>query len=264
MNRVAEQFATLRTKRRKALIPYIMGGYPEFSTTVKLLETLTESGADCIEVGAAFSDPLADGPVIQTAGQSVLKNGGSLTKLLEALSSVVRDLPIPVVMMIYYNMIFQRGQRRFMEELKASGFSGLIVPDLPPEEAGGLRQLGDELEIGLTFLTAPTSTSQRIIITSQATTGFIYAVSLKGVTGMRNDLPPGLPEFVGRIRKQTDKPVAVGFGISKPWQAQEISKYSDGVIIGSAILETITTDPSLKKTKDFMRELRAGIDYSHH
>lgn len=259
MNRVAEQFATLRANRKKALIPYIMGGYPEPSTTIKLIEMLVKTGADCIEVGAAFSDPLADGPVIQAAGQMVLQNGCTLQKLLGTLRPVVSEVPVPVILMIYYNMIFQKGERRFMEELKASGFSGLIIPDLPPEEAGDLRKLAEELELGLTFLAAPTSTSKRIIITAEATTGFIYAVSVKGVTGVRTELPQGLPEFVGKIRAQTDKPVAVGFGISKPWQAQEICNYADGVIIGSAVLGAIAADFSLKRAEGLIRELRTCI-----
>ncbi|HOP75704.1 MAG TPA: tryptophan synthase subunit alpha [Bacillota bacterium] len=259
MNRVAECFELKRRQNQKVLIPYMMGGYPNLPDSAAALEILAEAGADLIEVGIPFSDPLADGPVIQAAGQQALTNGCTFSRLMQELGPVVKALPIPVMMMAYYNIIFQRGVRRFVEEIKDNGFSGVIVPDLPPEEADELRDAGREFEIGLSFLVAPTSTSQRIRSASHGSTGFIYAVSLKGVTGAREHLPPELPEFLQRIRRQTDKPVAVGFGIAQPWQAQRIAQMADGIIVGSAVIQRMSEEQGLKSAGMFLREMREAI-----
>lgn len=260
MNLVAERFKQLGDTRRKALIPYIMGGYPDLRSTVKQLEKLASYGADLIEVGIPFSDPLADGALIQAAGQQALQNGCTLGKLMETIKPVLRDLNLPVLTMVYYNMIFQRGVRRFLETLKCNGCAGVIIPDLPAEEAEELREAGMEFELALNFLVAPTSTPARIEKAAEATTGFIYAVSLNGVTGARDRLPEKLPEFIAGIRKITPKPVAVGFGISQPWQAREISSYADGVVVGSAVLQRIMADSSLEEMGRFVNQLRQSLD----
>lgn len=224
------------------------------------LEILAEAGADLIEVGVPFSDPLADGPVIQAAGQQALANGCTLDRLMKELGPVVKGLPVPAVMMVYYNIIYQRGIRRFVEEIRDNGFAGLIVPDLPPEEAEELQKAGLECGIGLSFLVAPTSTPQRIATASRCSTGFIYAVSLKGVTGARDHLPPDLPEFLQRIRSQSDKPVAVGFGIAQPWQGQTVAQMADGIIVGSAVIQRMAGENGLKEAGMFLREMRQAID----
>lgn len=260
MNQVADCFELKRQKNQKVLIPYMMGGYPNLPDSAAALEILTDAGADLIEVGIPFSDPLADGPVIQAAGQQALANGCTFTRLMKEIGPVVKRLPVPVVAMVYYNIIFQRGIRRFVEEIKDNGFAGIIIPDLPPEEGGELQDAGREFGVALNFLVAPTSTPQRIALVSRCSTGFIYAVSLKGVTGVRDHLPPELPAFIQQIRQQTDKPVAVGFGIAQPWQAQTVAQMADGIIVGSAVVQRMSEDNGLKSAGLFLREMREAVD----
>lgn len=259
MNRVALQFQKLRETGKKAFIPYIMGGDPDLASLPRILETLSEAGADLIEVGVPFSDPLADGPVIQTAGARALKNGCTLTRLLATIKPVAASLATPLMLMIYYNQVLQRGLERFMADVKEAGCAGLIIPDLPPEAAEGLHKLAADLEIGLNFLAAPTSKDERIKAAAKASTGFLYAVSLKGVTGVRSSLPPELPDFILRVKNLSDRPVAVGFGIATPEQARLVSELADGVIIGSAIVKTIAENPGLDKVKKLVVELRKAI-----
>lgn len=259
MNRVESKFQELRTAGRKAFIPYIMGGDPDLSATVRLISLLAENGADFIEVGVPFSDPLADGSVIQQAGVRALGNGCTLTKLLETLRELNRNLKVPLILMIYYNMIFQRGVQKFLGEVRETGCAGLIIPDLLPEEAGELRDTAGRLEIGVNFLVALTSGNERIRQAADASTGFLYAVSLKGVTGARANLPPELPDFVSKIKSLTTKPVAVGFGVSTPEQAGMVAKLADGVIVGSAIVNVAAGDPGLEKTRELVKGLRAAI-----
>ena len=259
MNRVALEFQKLRERGRKAFIPYLMGGDPDLASLPRLLEILTDTGADLIEIGVPFSDPLADGPVIQAAGVRALRQGCTLTKLLAAVKPVAPGLAAPLMLMIYYNQVLQRGLERFMNELKEAGCAGLIIPDLPPEAAGGLRKLAADLEIGLNFLVAPTSTEERIRAAAEASTGFLYAVSLKGVTGVRSSLPPELPEFINRVKSISERPVAVGFGIATPDQAGMVAGLTDGVIIGSAIVKTVAESPTLDQVQSFIKEIREAI-----
>lgn len=259
MNRVALEFDKLRESGRKAFIPYIMGGDPDLASLPRILEILTMAGADLIEVGVPFSDPLADGPVIQAAGVRALQNGCTLTKLLKTLKPVAASLPTPLMLMIYYNQIYQRGLKRFVAEAKEAGCAGLIIPDLPPEAGEELQGLAANLEIGLNFLVAPTSNEERIKAAAKASTGFLYAVSLKGVTGVRSSLPPELSDFIKGVKDLSCRPVAVGFGISDPEQARTVSGLADGVIIGSAIVKTLATNPSLDKVQSLVKGLREAI-----
>ncbi|HOJ77148.1 MAG TPA: tryptophan synthase subunit alpha [Bacillota bacterium] len=259
MNRVAERFRLLKEKGQKALITYIMGGDPDLAATAELIEILAQNGVDLIEIGVPFSDPLADGPVIQAAGQRSLANGCNLAKLLQAIKPAIQKVDIPVVLMIYYNMIMQRSLPAFFAEISAAGCSGLIIPDLPPDEAEELITLGNQYNVALNFLVAPTSSETRVIKAAESTTGFIYAVSLKGVTGARDSLATDLPEFINRVKSKTDQPVAVGFGISKPEQARKVVELADGVIVGSAIVKTIAEDRSYQKTIKLVKELKASI-----
>ncbi|MGE5607245.1 MAG: tryptophan synthase subunit alpha [Bacteroidota bacterium] len=259
MNRVALEFQKLRESGKKAFIPYVMGGDPDLSSLPRILETLAEVGADLIEVGVPFSDPLADGPVIQAAGVRALRNGCTLNKLLTAIKPVAASLATPLMLMIYYNQILQRGLERFMAEVKEAGCAGLIIPDLPPEAAEGLHKLAADLEIGLNFLVAPTSKDERIKAAAKASTGFLYAVSLKGVTGARNNLPTELPDFIMRVKSLSDKPVAVGFGIATPDQARMVAGLADGVIIGSAIVKAVAENAALDRARSFVKELREAI-----
>jgi tryptophan synthase alpha chain len=259
MNQVAAKFAELQHSQKKALIPYIMGGDPELGVTPKLVEVLIDCGVDLIEVGAPFSDPLADGPVIQSAGLRALRNGCTLSKLLHTLQPVAISAPIPLVLMIYYNMIYQYGLTRFFDALKTAGLSGLIIPDLPPDEAEMLQGLAQEYQIGLNFLVAPTSNEARIRQAAEASTGFVYAVSVKGITGVREQLPPELPQFITKVVKITAKPVAVGFGIASPEQAASIAKLASGVIVGSAIVRSVASDTTFRAVRQLVRELRAAV-----
>ena len=259
MNRVAAQFQQLHGTGKKAFIPYIMGGDPDLDGLPRILKTLTEAGADLIEVGVPFSDPLADGPVIQAAGVRALRQGCTLTKLLAAIKPVTPVLAAPLILMIYYNQVLQRGLERFMDEIKEAGCAGLIIPDLPPDAADELRELAARLEIGLNFLTAPTSKEERIKAAAEASTGFLYAVSLKGVTGARNSLPPELPDFIRRVKSLSERPVAVGFGIATPEQAGMVAGLADGVIIGSAIVKAVAESSDLDKVELFVKGLREAI-----
>ena len=261
MNQVTSKFQILRTEKRKALIPYIMGGDPGLKETARLLELLAENGADLIEVGVPFSDPVADGPVIQAAGQRALENGCTFSKLVSVLKTVTYGLPVPVVLMIYYNMIIQRGIDCLMEDLMAAGCGGLIIPDLPPEEAVELLLSAEKYNIGLNFLVAPTSSNERIMKAATASTGFVYAVSRKGVTGVRTSLPKDLPQFLHRVTAITTKPVAVGFGVSTPAQAKEIATIADGVIVGSAIVTAVAADSSFSKVRTLVSNLKEAITF---
>jgi tryptophan synthase alpha chain len=259
MNRIRQTFDELKCAGKKAFIPYIMGGDPGLTETARLIELLAASGANLIEVGVPFSDPLADGPVIQQAGIRSLQNGCTLEKLLQTLKTVTTRIKTPVILMIYYNMILKRGVEQFVAAAADSGCSGLIIPDLPSDEAASMIKLADQYSVGLNFLVAPTSKDQRIALAAEVSTGFLYAVSLKGVTGMRDTLPPELPDFVNRVKKLTSGPVAVGFGISTPEQARTVAGLADGVIIGSAMVKAVAADPSMEAARKLAAELRAGI-----
>ncbi|HBE78203.1 MAG TPA: tryptophan synthase subunit alpha [Firmicutes bacterium] len=259
MTIIAQKFADLRQNKKKAFIPYIMAGDPGLDRTVQLIELLAANGADLIEVGVPFSDPVADGPVIQQAGVRSLQNGCTFDKILASIKKVTPYIDTPLILMMYYNMIFQKGFQKFFESVKIAGCTGLIIPDLPPDEAAELRPLAEEYQIGLNFLVAPTSSDERIRLAAEASTGFLYAVSLKGVTGMRSSLPPELPQFVSKIKSLTDKPVAVGFGIATAEQAKMVAGLADGVIVGSAIVKAAASDPELSEVKRLVRELRGAI-----
>ncbi len=259
MNRIRQKFDELRKSGKKAFIPYLMGGDPDLSHTVAMLELLMEAGVDFIEIGVPFSDPLADGPVIQQAAVRSLQSGCTFDKLLPTIREVNKSGNVPLIFMIYYNMILQRGIKRFIEEIANCGCSGLIIPDLPPDEAGEVIDLTSSSGIGLNFLVAPTSSDKRISMAANVSTGFLYAVSLKGVTGVRTALPPELPQFVNRIKSITSNPVAVGFGISTPEQAKDVARLADGVIIGSAIVKAMAGDPSFKEARKLVEDLRKAI-----
>ncbi len=260
MNQVMAKFADLKSRRKKALVTYVLGGDPQLSETPRILEMLARAGADLIEVGIPFSDPIADGSVIQAAGQRSLGNGCTVGELFVTLKQAIANLDIPVVLMTYYNSIYRRGLERFMAEARQAGVAGLIIPDLLPDDSETIRRLAEEHEIGMNFLVAPTSAEARIQQADSASTGFVYAVSLKGITGVRNQLPVDLGDFMGRVKANTTKPVAIGFGIATPEQVRTVAPLADGVIVGSAIVQSIAADPSLQSTEHLVRSLRAALD----
>lgn len=239
MNRIKEKFALLKKRNKKALIAFITAGFPDLPATARLVLSFEKSGVDIIELGVPFSDPLADGPVIQEASAYSLKKGVNLQKILNLVKKLRKSTGIPICLMTYYNPIFRFGEKEFVDQAVISGVDGIIVPDLPPEEAREFIRYADKSGLINICFIAPTSSGERIKAISKKAKGFIYYVSLTGVTGKRNNLSADLKTNLAKIKKFTSLPVCVGFGISGAQQAQEASKFSDGVIIGSAIVDKI-------------------------
>ena len=263
MNRINKLFKRLKKQKKKALITYITAGYPDLEATKKLILKLTESGADLIELGIPFSDPLADGTTIQRASQRSLLKGTNITSILRMARSVRHAVETPFVFMTYYNPILHYGIKKFIKDSKASGADGVIVPDLPPEEAKELIEISKKEDFSVIFLAAPTSTKNRLKIISAKSTGFIYYVTLTGVTGARKELPADIVQHVKSLKKITKKPVCVGFGISSPDQAKKASKMADGIIVGSAIIKIIEKNIGkkdlYKKVTAFVRNLAKTV-----
>ncbi len=239
MKRIEKTFAELKKKGEKALVAYITAGYPDLETTRALIPALAKAGVDILEVGVPFSDPTADGPVIQAASQAALKNGTTLTGVLDLIAGLRGAVEIPLVLFSYYNPIFSMGSAPFARRAAAAGVDGVLVVDLPAEEAGELR--GETYPSGIDFisLVAPTTGGDRVGKVVKAASGFIYYISVTGVTGTRG---PDLEETrtnVGVIRTMTKLPVVVGFGVSTPEQAREIGGAADGVVVGSAFVKRI-------------------------
>ena len=268
MERIRATFDRLRRSGRKALIPFVMGGDPSLALTGPLLLALEEAGADLIEVGIPFSDPLADGPVIQAASARALARGATPPRVLAAVASVRRRLHVPVVCLSYWNPILQFGgggpqaAERFVRAAHASGCSGLIVPDLPVEEGGRLRATAGRAGIAVIVLAAPTSPPERLRLIARASHGFIYYVSVTGTTGIRRALPPALVHGVRQLKLVTTKPVCVGFGISTPAQARAVARVADGVIVGSALVHAMGRArgrAALRRAAAFVRRLREAV-----
>lgn len=220
--------------KRAALMPYLMGGYPDLDGSSEAGLAAAAAGADLIELGIPFSDPLADGPVIHAAATEALARGATLHGVLRVCERVARE--VPVVLMVYVNVIVAAGPEAFALRASAAGASGLIVPDLPHDEADEVRAACDGEGLALVPLVAPTTTAERIGQIGADARGFVYTVSLTGTTGERAELPPGLPETVAAVRASTEVPVAVGFGISTPDQARAVAEVADGVIVGSRVV----------------------------
>ncbi len=256
MSRITEAFKT----GHKALVGFITCGYPDIEITIKAARALAESGCDILELGIPFSDPLADGATIQKASYEALSKGVTPQKCLEAAKVISENTDIPLAFMTYYNPVLNYGLEDFCHACIHAGISGLIIPDLPPEEGKGLESITRKNNIDLIYLLAPTSTDKRIEIVTKRSRGFIYLVSLTGVTGARKELSPELDNFVRRVKKQTQKPLCVGFGISTPEQAAEAAKDADGVIIGSKIIQLIEEDNTLSSLKIFTSGVRRALD----
>jgi anthranilate synthase component 1 len=234
---IRQKWNELRLKNEAGLIAYAMAGFPSMDESMRIAGTLAESGADFLEIGLPFSDPIADGPVIQAASQIGLGNGATLEVLLEEIPKL--KLEIPLILMSYLNPLLNHGLSRTFRDLKGAGFSGLIVPDLPVDESGEWTALSKSFGVDLILLAAPTSSDARLKKIAEASSGFVYCVSVAGTTGIRKDLPPDAPRMVKRLRKLTDKPLAVGFGVSTPEHVRELSKTADGVIVASRILKAV-------------------------
>ncbi len=238
MSRIDRTFKVLKNKGQVALIPFIVAGDPDLETTEALVLKMAESGADIIELGVPFSDPIADGPIIQAASQRALQHGVNLKDIFR-LTERLKEIDISLVLMGYFNPIFRYGLKDFAEGCKQNRIDGVIIPDLPPEEAGTWIVEARKKDLGTIFLVAPTSPPERIRLASRYSRGFIYYVSVTGVTGTRESLSEEIGLAVKHIKEISQKPVAVGFGISTPEQAKTVSRFADGVIVGSAIVKII-------------------------
>ncbi|HLW46796.1 MAG TPA: tryptophan synthase subunit alpha [bacterium] len=259
-NRLVRAFAALRAERRCALIPYIMAGDPDVPATEQLVDTLVASGASAVELGVPFSDPIADGPVNQRAGLRAMAQGMAIRPALDLVARLRTRTQVPLLIMTYYNLVLRYGPGRFAREAVSAGLDGLIAADLPPDTAEELTSEARRAGLATVFMAAPTSTLERIRAVAAASTGFVYCVSRTGVTGVRDTLPEGLPALIARIRAETEKPVCVGFGISRPAQAREVARVADGVIVGSALVQMIEDDPhDIARLERFVRDLAAAI-----
>jgi len=242
---VSEKFKELKTRNEAALILYLTGGYPNLSDSMKILKTLSENGADIIEIGIPFSDPIADGPTIQESSHTSLIKGATLKKIMVNVKKL--ELETPIVFMSYLNPLLAYGKEEVLRDMNKNGVSGLIIPDLPVEEANEWISLSRDYKIELTFLVTPTSPAKRRKKIVQESQGFVYCVSVTGTTGVRNTMPSYLNKFLKDIRKSTKTPIAIGFGISTPKQIEFLRDKVDGVIIGSRIIEAIKNGENLKE-----------------
>lgn len=256
MSRITDVFRS----GHKALIAYVTVGYPSLGVTLEVVPRLAKTGADIVELGIPFSDPLADGITIQQASFQALQNGVTPTTCLEVARQLRAKTDVPLVFMTYYNPIFSYGLREFVAESVRSGIDGLIIPDLPPEEGAELQAITQSSELDLIYLLAPNSSAERIRLVAERSRGFIYLVSVTGVTGAREDLPANLAAFVARVRKVARQPLCVGFGISRPEQVKKIAGLADGIIVGSRLVQLMAEDESLTSAQRLVGELRRAID----
>ncbi len=260
MNRIERKFAELKAADKKAFIAFITAGYPSLAITEKLIMEFARLGVDIIELGVPFSDPLADGPIIQEASKRALDKNIHLDDILYTVSRARNFTDIPICLMTYYNPIFCFGEERFAKIAAQAGVDGVIVPDLPPEEARSFIKYARKNNLDTIFFLAPTSSLKRIKLISKVSTGFIYYVSLTGVTGPRARLPTDFSGKLKLIKQHTSKPVCLGFGVSTRQQVKQIQRLSDGVIVGSAIVnkirENIGKADLIKKTGNFVAELK--------
>lgn len=256
MRTISQVYKNLKASGRKALIPYIMAGDPNLSATKKYIAVLEEAGADIIELGVPFSDPLADGPTIQRSAERAIRKKVTLRKVLRLVSEIRKSTDIPIILMTYYNPVFKFGTRAFVKAAVKAGVNGMIVPDLIPDEADDYIKEARKYKLDTIFLLAPTSTLDRIRKVINASTGFIYYVSITGTTGARLSINKKMKSTLESIKRITNKPIAVGFGISSPKEASSVSVLADGVIVGSAIVKLIAQGKDIKK---FVRGLRKAI-----
>lgn len=262
---VSAQFQTLREQQSCALIPFITAGDPDLATTAEALRALDRAGASLIELGVPYSDPLADGPVIQAAATRALERGVTLDAVLELVAAVSPELLAPIVLFTYYNPILNRGIETFLKDIYQAGARGLVVPDLPLEEMDVLLKPAQEIGIEVTLLVAPTTPKERIVEIAQQCQGFIYLVSVTGVTGMRTQIENRVQDLLQELRTVTDKPIGVGFGVSSPEQAAQLKDWgADGVIVGSAFVkrlagDNIATTTGVANVESFCQQLKTAL-----
>lgn len=261
MNRLQQAFAQARSESRGALMPYITAGDPDLPASLEILRAIERAGADLVELGIPYSDPLADGPVIQAAAQRALGSGTKVSRILE----MIREYrstggTLPLVIMTCYNPILAYGPERFTKAFAEAGADAVLVTDLPPAEAEQWSRLTAAAGLDTVFLVAPTTPPDRVHLATERTTGFVYAVSRAGVTGTRTELPPDLADLIANIRQATSLPVAVGFGISTREHVRTVWGLADGAVVGSALVKTVASHAGqeglMQAVEDFVRELR--------
>jgi tryptophan synthase alpha chain len=259
-NRITKRFEDLKSEGRKAFIPYITAGDPDLATTERLLLALDDAGADVIELGVPFSDPMADGPVIQRASERALKNPVGVADILPIVERVRARSDVPILLFTYFNPLLQFSNENTGEKLKRAGVDGVLVTDLIPEEAEDFVAEMRRVELDTVFLVAPTSTDERIKLIAEHSSGFIYVVARTGVTGMRESVSAEVRALVERVRRYSPLPVAVGFGISKPEHVRDVWSYADGAVVGTRLvleIENNLSSPQLvEKVAQLARELR--------
>jgi tryptophan synthase alpha chain len=263
LGRIKQQFDVLKQKGEKALVVYLTAGDPDLETTRLLIPNLQDAGVDILEIGVPFSDPTADGPIIQAASQRALRTGVTLSSILDMINSVRPVLKIPIVLFGYYNPILSYGNERFAIKAKEVGVDGILVVDLPPEESQELRQYTDHSGIDFISLIAPTTDNSRIQKIAKNATGFLYYISITGVTGTTKPVISNITSDVERIRQATALPLVIGFGISTPAQAADIASYADGIVIGSAFValleKNIGNSTLIKIASSFIKEIKRAL-----
>lgn len=264
MNRIDKLFKQLKKNKEKALIIFITAGFPDLKTTKRLALKFAQLGVDLLELGLPFSDPIADGVVIQKASNYALKNKVSLRSILNLVKDLRKNTDIPIALMGYYNPIFTYGTEKFIKEAKKSGADGIIIPDLPPEESLVLQQSCLKNGLDDILLVAPTTSLKRMKLISRLSRGFIYYISTTGITGIRKELPKDIAKEVKQLRALSQKPICVGFGISTAKQAKEILRYAQGVILGSAVVKIINdhlghTKKIIEKTSSFVKRILGAV-----
>ena len=257
MTRIGKAFKRLKKDGGKAFIPYIMAGDPSLETTKETVLMLEQCGADIVELGVPFSDPLADGPTIQRAAERALKNNVTLRKIIAFVEDIRSSTHIPLILMTYFNPVFKYGSERFIRDASDANVDGLIIPDLPPDEAADFIKHARKANLDTIFLLAPTSTEDRIRIVTKASKGFLYYVSITGTTGSGLLFDGSMERLISEIKGCTDTPIAVGFGVSTPEDAAAVAKVADGVIVGSAIVKKLHETPDT--LKDYVISLRQAI-----
>lgn len=259
MNRLEENLKNLKQKGQKAFIPYVVAGDPSLDVTTDLVVKMAEAGADAIELGIPYSDPVADGPVIQRAGQRALTGGVSLEAIFATVKEIRKQTSVPLIFMVYMNCILQYGIERFTRRCEECGIDGVIVPDMPLEESDELRAAAAEADLAVILLVTPATPKERMAQITTAARGFVYCVAALGVTGMRQDLRSDLGQILSDLKSMTDLPIAVGFGISSPEQAAQLAPLADGVIVGSAVVRLMEEEQSVAKVAQFVQSMKAAI-----
>lgn len=265
MTRIDQVFRRLRERGEKALIPYITAGDPDLDTSRRLALEIARRGADLLELGIPFSDPLADGPTIQAASSRAIRKGVHLEEVLVLAGQIRQETDLPLILMGYYNPILQYGLEETAREAARQGVDGFIIPDLPPEEAGPWRRAAKAAGVAAILLAAPTSGPERLKRLGELTRGFLYYVSVTGITGARSELPPELVQELQNLKQLVRCPVAVGFGISTPKQVAWLAPYVDGVVVGSAIVQRLADfrgPETLREIGDLVATLKAPLRLS--